>query len=62
VILFPIVSHKEPLILATSLLVDKLWQARAVVKMYEYRWPVETTFENMKRGLHRVHGTGMAGY
>jgi len=52
VVLFPISSSQEPLILATSLPVDRLWQVKAVVKIYEYRWAIETTFENMKRDLH----------
>lgn len=52
VILFPLVSAKEPLILATSLPVHKLKEVREVVKIYEYRWAIETTFENMKRDLH----------
>jgi hypothetical protein len=52
VILFPLVGAKEPLILATSLPVHELKEVREVVKIYEYRWAIETTFENMKRDLH----------
>ena len=52
VTLFPIASAREPRILATSLPVDRLWQVRAVVKLYEYRWVIETTFETMKGELH----------
>jgi len=52
VILFPLVGAGEPLILATSLPVDRLHEVRAVVKIYEYRWAIETTFENMKSELH----------
>lgn len=52
VILFPLVGAKEPLILATSLSVHRLKEVREVVRLYEYRWAIETTFENMKRDLH----------
>lgn len=52
VILFPLVGAGEPLILATSLPVGRRHEVRAVVKIYEYRWAIETTFENMKSELH----------
>jgi len=32
--------------------VDRLYEVRAVVKIYEYRWAIETTFEHMKSELH----------
>lgn len=51
-VLFPLARNKEPLILATTLPIQGLWQVRAVVKLYEYRWAIETTFETMKSELH----------
>ena len=51
-LVFPLVGAGEPLILATSLPVGRRHEVRAVVKIYEYRWAIETTFENMKSELH----------
>lgn len=52
VVLFPLVGANEPLILATSLPVRTVKQVQEVVKLYEYRWAIETTFENLKRDFH----------
>lgn len=52
VVLFPIVGSGEPLILATSLPVETLEEVRAVVRIYEYRWAIETMFETLKRDWH----------
>ncbi len=52
VVLFALTTYIEPLILATSLPVKTLSQVQEVVNLYDYRWAIETTFENMKRDLH----------
>lgn len=52
IVIFPAIARYDPLILATTLPVDTLWQVRAVSKLYEQRWAIETTFQNMKRELH----------
>ena len=36
----------------THLPVDRLHEVRAVVKIYEYRWAIDTIFERTKRELH----------
>ena len=52
IVIFPAIARYDPLILATTLPVDTLWHVRAASKLYERRWAIETTFENMKRQLH----------
>ncbi len=52
VVLSPVTGSGEPLILATSLPVETLEEVRAVVRMYEYRWAIETMFEALKRDWH----------
>jgi len=52
VVLFPRVGDRDPLILATPLPIESLAHLRDIVKLYEYRWAIETMFENLKRDLH----------
>lgn len=52
VVLFPLVGSTEPLLLATPLPLQTLTQVREIVQLYEWRWAIETMFENLKRELH----------
>jgi len=49
VVVFPLDKRWDPLILATTLPIDKLFQVREIVKIYEARWGIETMFEYLKR-------------
>ena len=52
--LVPMQGKLDPLVLATTLPVHKLAEARAVAKIYSLRWAVECGFETMKSwGLER---------
>jgi hypothetical protein len=52
VVLFPLGGNAEPLLLATPLPIQTLTQVREIVRLYEWRWAIETMFENLKRELH----------
>ena len=49
VVVIPLNKRWDPLILATTLSIDKLFQIREIVKIYEGRWGIETMFEYLKR-------------
>lgn len=52
--LVPIDGYPETLLLATTLAVTRLGDARTVARLYAYRWAIETGFETMKAwGLGR---------
>ena len=47
VVLFP-EEMADPLILGTTLSATTLQTARAIIRLYEYRWVIETAFETLK--------------
>jgi len=49
VVVIPLDKRRDPLILATTLPIDKLFQVKEIVKIYEARWGIETMFEYLKR-------------
>ncbi len=52
--LVPIDGHPETLLLATTLTVTRLADAKAIARLYACRWAIETGFETMKAwGLQR---------
>jgi len=51
VIVIPFDKKKEPLIVATTLPIDTLYNVVQIVKIYEARWSIEVMFEYLKRGF-----------
>ena len=52
--LLPLDGVTDPLVLATTLPVERLADARGIVRVYAWRWSIETAFETMKAwGLGR---------
>jgi Transposase DDE domain len=50
----PLDGDTDPLVLATTLPVDRLVDIKGVVRVYSWRWSIETAFETMKAwGLGR---------
>jgi len=50
VVVFPLDRRYDPLILATTLPIDKFLKIKQIVRIYEARWGIETMFEYLKRG------------
>ena len=48
----PLEGQMESLVLATTLSVDTVAQARAIVRLYAQRWAIETGFETMHAWMH----------
>jgi hypothetical protein len=47
VVLFSPVGSAESLLLATPLPIQTLTRVREIVQLYEWRWAIETMFENL---------------
>lgn len=52
IVLLPLVENRDPLLLVTTLPLTTLTAVEGLIHIFERRWAVETSFEDLNRHLH----------